>query len=138
MKAEEEIKRWTANRKSALVLDIIQGKTTVAGASRANDRAPSEVENGVDDAQRGMENALRAKPKDVREQYERHLSKTRGMASCTRRSGSFSSLSPAFTKRTEAATISSPRRAFLWRPDSERCLSRSSSYSFEAALQAEQ
>ncbi|HZF98314.1 MAG TPA: transposase, partial [Pseudoxanthomonas sp.] len=24
---EEEIKRWTARRKSALVLDIIQGKT---------------------------------------------------------------------------------------------------------------
>ena len=29
---EEEIKRWTARRKSALVLEIIQGKTTVAEA----------------------------------------------------------------------------------------------------------
>lgn len=28
MKMEDEIKRWTAKRKSALVLDIIQGKTT--------------------------------------------------------------------------------------------------------------
>jgi len=27
---EEEIKRWTARRKSALVLEIIQGKTTVS------------------------------------------------------------------------------------------------------------
>ena len=27
---DEEIKRWTARRKSALVLEIIQGKTTVA------------------------------------------------------------------------------------------------------------
>ncbi|KPL47661.1 transposase, partial [Xanthomonas axonopodis] len=27
---EEQIKRWTARRKSALVLEIIQGKTTVA------------------------------------------------------------------------------------------------------------
>ena len=26
MKMEDEIKRWTAKRKSALVLDIIQGK----------------------------------------------------------------------------------------------------------------
>ncbi|MBA8884269.1 transposase-like protein [Dokdonella fugitiva] len=34
---EEEIKRWTARRKSALVLEIIQGKTTVAEASRAFD-----------------------------------------------------------------------------------------------------
>jgi len=27
---EEEIKRWTARRKSALVMEIIQGATTVA------------------------------------------------------------------------------------------------------------
>ena len=27
---EDEIKRWTARRKAALVLEIIQGKTTVA------------------------------------------------------------------------------------------------------------
>ena len=30
----EENKRWIAKRKSALVLEIIQGKTTVAEASR--------------------------------------------------------------------------------------------------------
>lgn len=30
----EEIKRWTARRKSALVLEIIQGKTTVSEANR--------------------------------------------------------------------------------------------------------
>ena len=34
---EEEIKRWTARRKSALVLEIIQGKTTVAESSRQFD-----------------------------------------------------------------------------------------------------
>ena len=33
----DQIKRWTAKRKSALVLEIIQGKTTVAEASRAHD-----------------------------------------------------------------------------------------------------
>jgi transposase-like protein len=31
---EDDIKRWTAKRKLALVLDIIQGKATVAEASR--------------------------------------------------------------------------------------------------------
>ena len=72
-KMEDEIKRWTAKRKSALVLDIIQGKTTVAEASRSYDLAPSEIENWLDDAKRGMENALRAKPEDIREQYERQL-----------------------------------------------------------------
>ncbi len=70
---DEDIKRWTAKRKSALVLEIIQGKTTVAEASRAYDLPPSDIESWVDDAKQGMENALRAKPLDVREQYERQL-----------------------------------------------------------------
>lgn len=60
------IKRWTAKRKSALVTEIIQGKTTVAEASRSYDRTPGEIESWVDDAQKGMENALRANPVDVR------------------------------------------------------------------------
>ncbi|WP_055325300.1 DUF1153 domain-containing protein [Ralstonia solanacearum] len=71
-KMEEDIKRWTAKRKSALVLDISQGKTTVAEASRAYDLSPSEVEGG-EDGKRGMENALRANPLDVKEQYERQI-----------------------------------------------------------------
>ena len=29
MVMEEDVKRWTARRKSALVLEIIQGKTTI-------------------------------------------------------------------------------------------------------------
>ena len=73
VKMEDEVKRWTARRKSALVLDLIQGKTTVAEASRAYDLAPSEVESWLEDGKRGMENALRANPQDVREQYERQL-----------------------------------------------------------------
>lgn len=70
---EEDIKRWTAKRKTALVLDIVQGKTTVAEASRAYDLAPSEIEEWVEDGKKGMENALRTKPLEVKEQYERQL-----------------------------------------------------------------
>ena len=70
---EEEIKRWTAGRKSALVLDILQGRTTVSESARQFDLTPAEVEGWVEDGKRGMENALRAKPEDVREQYERQL-----------------------------------------------------------------
>ncbi len=69
----EDIKRWTAKRKSALVIEIIQGKTTVAGASRTYDLAPSEIEGWVEDAKKGMENALNANPLDVRQQYEKQL-----------------------------------------------------------------
>ena len=70
---DEEVKRWTARRKSALVLEIIQCKATVAEASRAFDLTPAEIEGWVDDGKRGLGNALRAKPEDVREQYERQL-----------------------------------------------------------------
>ena len=47
---DDSIKRWTAKRKAALVVEIIQGKTTVAEASRAYDLSPSEIEGWVDDA----------------------------------------------------------------------------------------
>jgi transposase-like protein len=73
MLMDEEIKRWTAKRKSALVLEIIQGKTTVAEASRAYDLPPSEIEAWVEDGKKGMENALRSNPQDIKEQYERQL-----------------------------------------------------------------
>ncbi len=73
MTMEDDIKRWTAKRKAALVMEIIQGKSTVAEASRAFDLTPSEIEAWVDEAKRGMENALRAKPLDIREQYEKQL-----------------------------------------------------------------
>lgn len=71
---EEDIKRWTAKRKTALVMDIIQGKTTVSEASRTYDLNPSEVEQWVDDGKKGMENALRTRPLEIKEQYERQLS----------------------------------------------------------------
>jgi transposase-like protein len=62
---EDDIKRWTAKRKTALILDIIQGKTTVAEASRAYDLPPSEIEEWVEDGKKGMENALRTKPLEI-------------------------------------------------------------------------
>ena len=46
---EEDIKRWAARRKSALVLEIIQGKTTVADASRQFERAKA-AETSVRDS----------------------------------------------------------------------------------------
>ncbi len=46
---DEEIKRWTARRKTALVLEIVQGKTTIAEASSAYDLPPSVLESWVED-----------------------------------------------------------------------------------------
>ena len=70
---EEDFKRWTAKRKAALVTEILQGKTSVSEASRAHDLPPSEIEEWVDEGKKGLENALRAKPFDIKEQYERQL-----------------------------------------------------------------
>lgn len=55
------------------MLQIIQGKTSVAEASRAYDLQPSEIEVWLEDGKKGMENALRANPQDVREQHEHQL-----------------------------------------------------------------
>ena len=70
---DEDIKRWTGKRKAALVVEILQGRTTVAEASRSFDLAPSEIEAWIEDGKKGMENALRAKPLEIREEYERQL-----------------------------------------------------------------
>jgi transposase-like protein len=70
---DDSIKRWTAKRRAALVVEIIQGKTTGAQASRTYDLSPSEIEGWIDDAKRGIENALRSNPLEVCEQYEKQL-----------------------------------------------------------------
>lgn len=45
-KMEEDIKRWTAKRKIALVLDIIEGKATVSEASRYTTCHSLRLSNG--------------------------------------------------------------------------------------------
>ena len=59
---EEDFKRWTAKRKAALVMDIIQGKTSIAEASRSFDLPPSEIEEWVEEGKRGMETPFGLSP----------------------------------------------------------------------------
>jgi tetratricopeptide (TPR) repeat protein len=70
---DDEIKRWTAKRKTALVMDIIEGRTTVAEASRAFDLTAAEIESWLEDGRKGIANALDANPLNFREQFERLL-----------------------------------------------------------------
>jgi len=72
-KLDEEIKRWTVRRKSALVMDIIQGRTTVREASEAFELPASEIERWVEEGRRGMENALRSNPLNIKEIYEKQI-----------------------------------------------------------------
>lgn len=55
---EDVINRRTAKRKAAMVMKIIQGKTTVAEVSRSFDFPPSKIEEWVSDAKKNTENAL--------------------------------------------------------------------------------
>lgn len=52
----DNLKRRTVKRKTALVVRIIQGRTTVAEVSRAFGLLLSEIEDWVDHARRGMKN----------------------------------------------------------------------------------
>lgn len=71
MSNEPTVKRWTAKRKAAVVMDIFKGKTTVAEVARQHDLTVSEVESWIEEAQRNMET------KDIREQYESELRETK-------------------------------------------------------------
>ena len=71
---EPEIKRWTAKRKAELIKQIYRGQTTIPEAAREYDLTQAEIETWMTEAETGMENALKANPKDVAEQYEKQLS----------------------------------------------------------------
>jgi len=72
-KKQEEIRRFTAKKKANLVMDIYQGKTTVTEVSRKYDLTPAIIEEWMEEAKKGMENQLRARPRDIATQYEEKL-----------------------------------------------------------------
>jgi len=60
----ENVERWTAKRRVALVVSILKGETSVAEAARKHALTVAEVEEWRDRFLLGAENALRARPKD--------------------------------------------------------------------------
>jgi len=66
----DEIKRWTARRKAAVVMDIIKGKTTAAEVARSHDLTVAEVEHWHEDFVKQGTEALRAHPKDVEARHQ--------------------------------------------------------------------
>lgn len=72
-----ENRRWTAKRKASLVLDILRGNTTAAQAARAYALTVAEIEDWMADAMAGMENQLKARPKDIAQQYEAEVKELR-------------------------------------------------------------
>ncbi len=61
----DDIKRWTARRKAAAVMDIIKGKTTAAELARSHDLTVAEVEQWMEDFVSQGTEALRSHPRDA-------------------------------------------------------------------------
>lgn len=57
MTNEPDIKRWTAKRKAELIKQIYRGQTTVPEAARNFDLTQQEIEQWIQEAEAGMENA---------------------------------------------------------------------------------
>ena len=60
----ENVERWTAKRRVALVVSILKGETSIAEAARKHALTVAEVEDWRDRVLLGAENALRSRPKD--------------------------------------------------------------------------
>ena len=65
VRMEENINRWTAKRKTALLIEMIQDKTTVTRAGWSAGILPSEIEGPVED--------LRADPGQAQQRVEAKL-----------------------------------------------------------------
>ncbi|MFM8982769.1 MAG: DUF1153 domain-containing protein [Spartobacteria bacterium] len=68
--SDTDIKRWTARRKAAAVLDIIKGKTTAAELARTHDLTLAEVEQWVEDFVSIGTEALRSHPRDAEARHK--------------------------------------------------------------------
>jgi len=60
----DEVQRWTAKRRAALVISLLKAETTAVEAARQHGLKVGEVEEWRDRFLLGAENALRARPKD--------------------------------------------------------------------------
>ena len=69
----DEVKRWTAKRRQALILQLIRGETTATEAARKYGLTVREVEEWREKAIVAMENALRSRPRDEAEQKAQEI-----------------------------------------------------------------
>ena len=60
----DEVQRWTAKRRSALVMSIIKGEISVAEAARKHGLTVAEIERWREQFLAAGENALRSHPRD--------------------------------------------------------------------------
>jgi transposase-like protein len=71
----EDMQRWTAKRRAALVLSIVKGETTAVEAARKHDLTVAEIESWKDTFLLAAENALRSRPKDEEALHQEQVKK---------------------------------------------------------------
>jgi transposase-like protein len=65
-----EVQRWTAKRRAALVIAILKGKTSVAEVARTHGLTVADVERWKERFLAAAENPLRSPPRDEEAQKE--------------------------------------------------------------------
>ena len=70
---EPEIQRWTAKRKTAVVLEVLKGKMTGVDACRKYAIKQSELEEWTSRFLEGGENSLRSNPIEEQAEYEARI-----------------------------------------------------------------
>jgi transposase-like protein len=70
---EDTLKRWTAKRRAALVIEILRGDTSVAEAARKHGLTVAEIDDWRDRFLSGAEKALRTRPLDDEAQKEQEV-----------------------------------------------------------------
>jgi len=69
----DEVQRWTAKRRAALILEILKGNTTIAEAARTRGLTAAEMERWKERFLAGAENALKSRPRDEEEQKDERI-----------------------------------------------------------------
>jgi len=69
----DEVKRWTAKRRTALVVELLRGETSIEEASRRHGLTVAELEEWKERFLAGAENALRSRPLDEEAQREAEI-----------------------------------------------------------------
>jgi transposase-like protein len=71
----EDIQRWTAKRRAALVMSILRGETSTVEAARKHGLTVADIESWRDTFLLAAENALRSRPKDEEGLHQEQVKK---------------------------------------------------------------
>jgi transposase-like protein len=74
---EKEFGRWTAGRKTEIVLDILRGQIALTEFCRANDLTQGEVQGWIDNFISGGKQNLKVNAKEQKSEYEKQIRQLR-------------------------------------------------------------